>query len=180
MVGHRPRRKPGENRQRLVEAGLVEFGLFGYHGASTAGIAARADVPQPHVYASFATKHELFLACVAAAAEELTLGDAEGGRADGGHADGGHADGGHADAGERGRTDAAAGERLDADAGVRSAEPDQSCSGARILLQAVAAAEALPAAPRAELRGLLAGLRDRLGAEGFDATLSAAARSLLA
>ncbi|UOQ58464.1 TetR/AcrR family transcriptional regulator [Leucobacter allii] len=170
MVGHRPRRKPGENRQRLVEAGLVEFGLFGYHGASTAGIAARADVPQPHVYASFATKHELFLACVAAAAEELALGDAEGGRADGGHAD----------AGERGRTDAAAGERLDADAGVRSAEPDQSCSGARILLQAVAAAEALPAAPRAELRGLLAGLRDRLGAEGFDATLSAAARSLLA
>ena len=59
----RPRRKPGENRERLLEAGLVEFGLFGYHGASTAAIAARAEVPQPHVYASFATKQELFVAC---------------------------------------------------------------------------------------------------------------------
>lgn len=59
----RPRRKPGENRERLLEAGLIEFGLFGYHGASTSAIAARAGVPQPHVYASFATKRELFLAC---------------------------------------------------------------------------------------------------------------------
>lgn len=46
-----------------MEAGLVEFGLFGYHGASTTGIAARADVPQPHVYSSFGSKQELFLAC---------------------------------------------------------------------------------------------------------------------
>ncbi|GAA2181837.1 hypothetical protein GCM10009847_25030 [Leucobacter tardus] len=63
----RPRRKPGENRERLLEAGLIEFGLFGYHGASTAAIAARAEVPQPHVYASFATKQELFVACCARA-----------------------------------------------------------------------------------------------------------------
>lgn len=41
----------------------MEFGLFGYHGASTGSIAARADVPQPHLYASFATKQALFLAC---------------------------------------------------------------------------------------------------------------------
>lgn len=46
-----------------MEAGLVEFGLFGYHGASTSSIAARAEVPQPHVYASFETKQQLFLAC---------------------------------------------------------------------------------------------------------------------
>jgi len=67
VTGRRPRRRPGENRERLVEAGLIEFGLFGYHGASTAAIAARADVPQPHVYASFETKRELFLACLDAA-----------------------------------------------------------------------------------------------------------------
>lgn len=64
----RPRRKPGENRELLIEAGLFEFGLFGYHGASTGGIAARAGVPQPHLYASFRTKQELFLACCERAA----------------------------------------------------------------------------------------------------------------
>jgi len=64
VTERRARRRPGENRKRLLEAGLIEFGLFGFHGASTAGIAARAGVPQPHVYASFATKQELFLACV--------------------------------------------------------------------------------------------------------------------
>ncbi|MBN9613644.1 MAG: TetR family transcriptional regulator [Actinobacteria bacterium] len=59
----RPRRRPGENRERLIEAGIAEFGARGYHGASTAAIAALADVPQPHVYASFRTKQDLFLAC---------------------------------------------------------------------------------------------------------------------
>lgn len=62
--GHRrPRRRPGENRERLIEAGIHVFGANGYHGASTAAIAALADVPQPHVYASFSTKQELFLTC---------------------------------------------------------------------------------------------------------------------
>lgn len=72
MTERRPRRKPGENRQRLREAGLIEFGLFGFHGASTAGIAARADVPQPHVYASFTTKQALFLECCTLASQMLT------------------------------------------------------------------------------------------------------------
>ncbi|QIK61868.1 helix-turn-helix transcriptional regulator [Leucobacter viscericola] len=63
MSSRRPRRRPGENRELLIEAGLVEFGLFGYQGASTGAIALRADVPQPHVYANFANKQELFLAC---------------------------------------------------------------------------------------------------------------------
>lgn len=67
----RSRRRPGENRERLLEAGLIEFGLFGYSGASTAGIAARAEVPQPHVYANFASKRELFLACVVRACETI-------------------------------------------------------------------------------------------------------------
>lgn len=66
MNERRSRRKPGENRARLLEAGLIEFGLFGYHGASTSAIAARADVPQPHVYANFGSKQELFAECLRA------------------------------------------------------------------------------------------------------------------
>ncbi|MFC6233624.1 TetR/AcrR family transcriptional regulator [Leucobacter soli] len=63
-AARRPRRRPGENRERLLQAGIVEFGTRGYRGASTVAIAASAGVPQPHVYASFRTKRELFLACV--------------------------------------------------------------------------------------------------------------------
>ena len=59
----RPRRRPGENRERLLAAGVREFGTFGYHGTSTAAIADAAVVPQPHVYANFETKQDLFLAC---------------------------------------------------------------------------------------------------------------------
>ncbi|PIO50323.1 hypothetical protein BV502_12770 [Leucobacter sp. OAMLP11] len=61
----------------MIEAGLIEFGLFGYHGASTAGIAARAEVPQPHVYASFPSKGALFLAVVRRVAERLAEPTAE-------------------------------------------------------------------------------------------------------
>ena len=64
MSERRPRRRPGENRDRLLKAGLIEFGLHGFYGASTSAIALRAEVPQPHVYASFTTKRELFLACL--------------------------------------------------------------------------------------------------------------------
>lgn len=64
MTERRARRRPGENRERLIEAGLTEFGLSGYHGTTTGRIAARAGVPQPHVYANFRTKQELFLACL--------------------------------------------------------------------------------------------------------------------
>lgn len=67
----RPRRRPGENRERLLSAGIIEFGLRGYHGAHTAAIAERAEVPQPHVYANFKTKQELFLACGERAGEAL-------------------------------------------------------------------------------------------------------------
>nr|WP_243752974.1 helix-turn-helix domain-containing protein [Leucobacter ruminantium] len=62
----------------MIEAGLIEFGLFGYHGASTAAVARRADVPQPHVYASFRTKQELFLACFAAARAAIAAAPDEG------------------------------------------------------------------------------------------------------
>lgn len=59
----RPRRRPGENRERLLNAGITVFGAHGYHAAQTAAIAALAGVPQPHVYANFKTKQDLFLAC---------------------------------------------------------------------------------------------------------------------
>ena len=71
MAPRRARRRPGENRAQLLEAGLIEFGLFGYHGASTASIAARAGVPQPHLYANFSGKQELFLACLSEASAAL-------------------------------------------------------------------------------------------------------------
>ena len=70
-IERRSRRRPGENRARLMEAGLIEFGLFGYHGTSTARIAQRAEVPQPHVYANFRTKQELFVACLVSASRTL-------------------------------------------------------------------------------------------------------------
>ncbi|GAA1631523.1 hypothetical protein GCM10009805_27720 [Leucobacter chromiireducens subsp. solipictus] len=77
MPERRSRRRPGENREYLIEAGLEEFGLSGYHGTSTARIAARAQVPQPHVYTNFRTKRELFLACVDAAVGRLLAGDGQ-------------------------------------------------------------------------------------------------------
>ncbi|WP_125100719.1 TetR/AcrR family transcriptional regulator [Leucobacter chromiireducens] len=71
MTERRVRRRPGENRERLQEAGLIEFGLLGFHGTSTGRVAARASVPQPHVYANFRTKQELFLACVERAVDTV-------------------------------------------------------------------------------------------------------------
>ncbi len=63
-LARRVRRRPGENRERLLEAGIIVFSAYGYHGASTAAVAAVAEVPQLHVYANFHTKQELFLDCM--------------------------------------------------------------------------------------------------------------------
>lgn len=59
----RPRRKPGENRALLLASAQQHFATYGYFAASTGAIASSAGVPQPHVYANFATKFELFEAC---------------------------------------------------------------------------------------------------------------------
>lgn len=75
LASRRVRRRPGENRARLIEAGLLVFGRHGFHGASTAAIAELADVPQPHVYASFSTKQALFLECGNEAAQRLATCD---------------------------------------------------------------------------------------------------------
>lgn len=60
----RPRRRPGENRAGLLSAGILEFGLHGYSAAQTSAIAQRAGVSQPNVYANFASKQDLFVACI--------------------------------------------------------------------------------------------------------------------
>lgn len=60
----RPRRRPGENHAILLAAGTVEFGLHGYAATQTSTIARRAGVSQPNVYANFASKRELLLACL--------------------------------------------------------------------------------------------------------------------
>lgn len=76
----RPRRRPGENRAALLEAATIEFGKHGFHGASTAAIAARAEVPQPHVYVHFDTKDDLFFAALEhayAAADSVPDGTSE-------------------------------------------------------------------------------------------------------
>lgn len=78
MTLRRARRRPGENRVRLLEAGIIEFGLRGFDGASTKEIARRAEVPQPHVYQHFTSKSVLFLACLERVAEGLAP-DAGGG-----------------------------------------------------------------------------------------------------
>ena len=67
----RVRRKPGENRASLIEAGITVFGTQGYHGASTGDVARVADVPQPHVYQHFRSKWELFEACLDTALDRL-------------------------------------------------------------------------------------------------------------
>lgn len=67
----RPRRKPGENRASLIQAGTIEFGLYGYAAAQTSAIAVRAGVSQPNVYANFSSKDELFLACLDSVVEAV-------------------------------------------------------------------------------------------------------------
>ena len=63
-VARRERRRPGENRERLIIAATAEFALLGFRAASTASIGARAGVPQPHVYANFKSKRELYIASI--------------------------------------------------------------------------------------------------------------------
>lgn len=69
----RSRRKPGQNRLSLIEAGVIEFGLHGYAAAQTSAIARRAGVSQPNVYANFSSKGELFLSCVASLVPAMEL-----------------------------------------------------------------------------------------------------------
>lgn len=52
-----------DRREHVLAAAISEFAQHGYHAASTAAIAKRAGISQPYIYALFASKLELFLAC---------------------------------------------------------------------------------------------------------------------
>src|SRR5215475_12133692 len=57
-----PRRSADERRAQVLEAAIHEFALHGLHGATTAAIAARAQISQPYLFALFRDKKALFLA----------------------------------------------------------------------------------------------------------------------
>src|SRR3954465_4179408 len=59
-------RRPGadERREQVLAAAIHEFAEFGFHAARTAGIAERAGISQPYIYALFPNKKVLFLACL--------------------------------------------------------------------------------------------------------------------
>ncbi|HXG75745.1 MAG TPA: TetR/AcrR family transcriptional regulator [Gaiellaceae bacterium] len=53
-----------ERRRALVEAGLRVFGTGSYAGATTAEIAREAGVTEPVLYRHFASKRDLYIACL--------------------------------------------------------------------------------------------------------------------
>jgi AcrR family transcriptional regulator len=60
-----PQRLPAaERRQALVEAALRVFSNSSYDGATTAEIAREAGVSEPILYRHFASKRELYFACL--------------------------------------------------------------------------------------------------------------------
>ncbi len=62
-----------ERREQLLAIAEEEFASAGLYGASTELIARRAGITQAYVFRIFGTKKQLFLACVDAAFERMTL-----------------------------------------------------------------------------------------------------------
>ncbi|CAM5236496.1 hypothetical protein STENM223S_08902 [Streptomyces tendae] len=50
----------GTRREQVVRAAVAEFGVGGYHGATTAAVAGRVGVSQPYLYRLFPSKRALF------------------------------------------------------------------------------------------------------------------------
>src|SRR5947209_18906670 len=61
--GHRQRSGADRRREAVLAAARNEFADAGYHGATTAAIAKRANISQSYIYALFSSKKDLFLAC---------------------------------------------------------------------------------------------------------------------
>lgn len=59
----RRRLAASQRREQILAAAFVEFAAHGYYAAGTADIANRAGISQPYIYALFADKKALFLAC---------------------------------------------------------------------------------------------------------------------
>jgi AcrR family transcriptional regulator len=60
----RKRRSSEEVRDRVIEAAGVEFERHGYTGATTAGIARRAEVTEAQIFRYFTSKGDLFRAAI--------------------------------------------------------------------------------------------------------------------
>ena len=69
----RTRMSAEQRREQVMAIAEVEFAEAGLRGASTETIAHRAGITQAYVFRLFGTKKHLFLACVQAAFERLTL-----------------------------------------------------------------------------------------------------------
>jgi AcrR family transcriptional regulator len=70
-VQRRGRLPAAERRQALLEAATRVFAQCSYQGATTAAIAAEADVSEPILYRHFGSKRELYLACLEQAWQRL-------------------------------------------------------------------------------------------------------------
>jgi AcrR family transcriptional regulator len=60
---HRQLSDADHRREAVLLAARAEFAEWGYHGATTAAIAKRADISQSYIYALFPSKKDLFIAC---------------------------------------------------------------------------------------------------------------------
>jgi AcrR family transcriptional regulator len=69
-----PRLPAAERRQALIEAALRVFSTGSYSGATTADIAREACVSEPILYRHFASKRDLYLACLDATWERFRQG----------------------------------------------------------------------------------------------------------
>ncbi len=62
-----------QRREQVMSVAELEFAAAGLPGASTETIAHRAGITQAYVFRLFGTKKQLFVACVDAAFERMTL-----------------------------------------------------------------------------------------------------------
>jgi AcrR family transcriptional regulator len=60
-----------QRRDQVLAAAFIEFAARGYHATGTADIAQHAHISQPYIYALFADKKALFLACHERAMQRL-------------------------------------------------------------------------------------------------------------
>src|SRR5437879_13687287 len=60
---HRQLSDADHRREAVLEAARAEFAEWGYHGATTAAIAKRADISQSYIYALFPSQKNLFIEC---------------------------------------------------------------------------------------------------------------------
>ncbi|MFE3855151.1 TetR/AcrR family transcriptional regulator [Streptomyces griseorubiginosus] len=62
-----------ERRESVIRAAIAEFAIAGYHGTSTAAIARRVGVTQPHLFRLFPDKKAIFVAALTRSTEDTRL-----------------------------------------------------------------------------------------------------------